>query len=261
MTGQTTPLVLTWNEAPNIARCLERLSWAERVVVLDSGSSDETAALVRSFPNAELHERKFDEHTVQWNHGADLVRTPWVLALDADYILPESFSAELRGLAAGEDVDAFFASFRYCIAGRPLRGCLYPPRAVLFRKDRCRYIQDGHTQLLDIPGRSLALTTLIDHDDRKPLSRWFLSQDRYAKLEAEKLLSADAAPLRAQDRLRRTMVLAPLATLVWCLLVKGLLLDGRAGWFYTWQRVTAEVMLALRLLEARLEQTRSKQLS
>jgi len=120
---------------------------------------------------------------------------------------------------------------------------------VLFRKDRCTYIQDGHTQLLKIPGRSGFLRTSILHDDRKPLSRWFVSQDHCVRLEAAKLETALTASLRWQDRARKLMLVAPILTFFYCLFAKGLILDGWRGWFYTWQRVLAEVMLSLRLLE------------
>src|SRR6185295_8313022 len=89
-----TPVVLTFDEAPNIGRCLSRLSWASRVVVLDSGSTDGTADIARSHPNVDLHVRAFDDHVSQWNHGVSLVKTPWVLSLDADYIVPEAFVRE-----------------------------------------------------------------------------------------------------------------------------------------------------------------------
>lgn len=247
-----TPLVLTWNEEPNLRRCLERLRWAREVVVIDSGSTDGTAAIAAEFPNVRWRVRPFDDHTAQWNFGVDVVGTNWVLALDADYVLGAGFEDELAGLPADTPHDAFFAGFRYLIEGRPLRACLYPPRAVLFRRDRCRYREDGHTQLLEIPGSSAMLSARIDHDDRKPLSRWLVSQDKYAKLEAEKLLSLPAEELHFNDRLRRTMILGPVLVFFYTLIVRGLILDGWAGWFYTFQRTLAEIMLSLRLLEKRL---------
>ena len=79
-----TPLVLTLDEAPNLERCLSRLQWAFRVIVLDSGSTDDTVAIARGFPNVDVHVRAFDSHTEQWNAGIDLVQSPWVLSLDAD---------------------------------------------------------------------------------------------------------------------------------------------------------------------------------
>jgi glycosyltransferase involved in cell wall biosynthesis len=247
-----TPLVLTFNEAPNIARCLERLSWASRIVVVDSVSTDETARLVRGFPNAELHERRFDNHTAQWNFGVDLVQTPWVLSLDADYMLNDHFNSALLSLTPSDEVDAYYVPFRYCIQGQPLSSCLYPPRAALFQKDRCRYVEDGHTQLLSVQGKTATLSTPIDHDDRKPLSRWLWAQDRYAALEATKLLGADPSSLRLQDRLRLWMAPAPMVAFVYTLFARGLIRDGWRGWYYVFQRTLAEILLSLHLLEHKL---------
>jgi glycosyltransferase involved in cell wall biosynthesis len=246
-----TPLVLTYNEEPNLRRCLGRLAWANEVVVVDSGSTDATVAIAAEFPNVRVIVRPFDDHTSQWNFGLDATNTNWVLTLDCDYVLGEGFEQELTALPAEPASDAFFASFRYLIHGKALRACLYPPRAVLFRKDRCRYVPDGHTQLLRISGPILNLRSFIDHDDRKPLGRWFASQAKYAALEAEKLLTASRESLRLQDRLRLTGWAAIPASLVYTLLVKRTLLDGWRGWYYALQRTLAEIMLALEILERR----------
>ncbi len=247
-----TPLILTYNEESNIGRTLERLKWATNIVVLDSGSTDRTAEIVQCFSNVSFHIRPFDDHTSQWNHGVDLCVNTWVLALDADYMVAEELCSELENLTLSDDVEAFYSRFNYCVFGQPLRATLYPPRAIFFMRDRCRYQQDGHTQLLHIPGRVGFLRCVIDHDDRKPLSRWIVSQDNYARLEALKLLAVPNSCLRLQDRLRMLIIPAPLISLVYCLLVKGLILDGYAGWYYSYQRVLAEILLSLRLLEYRI---------
>jgi glycosyltransferase involved in cell wall biosynthesis len=245
-----TPLILTWNEETNLRRCLERLRWAKDVVILDSGSTDATAIIAAEFPNTRLLVRPLDDHTTQWNFGVDATATNWVLSLDCDYILCPGFEDELSRLDEVPASDAFYSSFRYLIFGKPLRACLYPPRAVLFRKDRCRYVPDGHTQILSIPGSSAHLTTQIDHDDRKPLSRWFASQDKYAQLEADKLTSLKH--LSFQDWIRRTMILGPIFVFLYTLLVRRTVLDGPHGWFYAFQRTLAEIMLSLRLLEKKI---------
>lgn len=248
---EITPMVLTFNEAPNIGRCLERLRWARRVVVLDSVSKDDTVSIARGFPNAEVHQRPFDNHTDQWNHGVGLVQTPWVLSLDADYMLTDELVEEVCSPGQAEDVAAYFARFQYCVHGRPLRGSLYPPRAVLFQKDRARYIDDGHTQLLETIGPTASLRGVILHDDRKPLSEWVANQLRYARLEARKLLSRPRWSLSLNDRIRLTGFLGPALVLPYCLIAKGGLLDGWPGLYYAFQRLIAELLLALFLIEAR----------
>src|ERR1051326_2035309 len=147
MLDQITPLVLTCNEAPNIRRTLERLCWAKEVVVVDSFSTDDTLAIARRFPNIRIVQRAFDSFADQCNFGLQQIQTPWVLSLDADYILSEALVRELSQLStlnSQPSTCAFSARFRYCIQGRPLRASLYPPRTVLYRKDKARYRNEGH---------------------------------------------------------------------------------------------------------------------
>ncbi len=245
-----TPLILTYNEEANIDRTLSRLTWAERVVVIDSYSDDATVDIATSYDNVDLVQREFDDHTSQWNYGLDQVDTDWVLSLDADYQVPHVFVEEVRTLEPLPDLAGYRADFTYCAYGRPLRGTLYPPRIVLFRNERARYVQDGHTQRLSVEGDVSELDTKLKHDDRKPLTEWLDNQRRYAHLEAEKLTQADHVGIT--DRLRQTNVLAPLLTPLYCLFVQGLLLDGWAGWHYTLQRTYAELLLALVRVDARL---------
>lgn len=248
-----TVVIPVFNEEPNLPRTLERLRWARRVILVDSFSTDGTADIAGRFPNVEVVDREYVDQTTKWTQGTEMAETPWVLGLDADYVLGQGFEDELRSLVTGDEVDAWHARFRYCVNGHPLRGTLYPPRAVLFRKSRCHFVQDGHTQVLVVQGGEKLLQTPIDHDDRKPLTRWFASQDHCARQEADKLSTAAPATLRIQDRVRQWLVVAPVATLFYCLFAKGLILDGWHGWFYTWQRVLAEIMLSIRLLERKVQ--------
>lgn len=252
-----TPLILTFNEGPNIRRCLERLDWASRIVVMDSGSSDATQAICEDRERVSLVIRNFDCHSNQWNAGLDAVTTPWVLALDADFIVPQAFADELATLPDDENVDGYQADFHYVVHRRRLRGTLYPAKTVLFRKDRCRYVQDGHTQLLSGDERVSPLVCRIDHHDCKPLSRWLDSQRKYAALEAEKL-GLDNGASGIADHLRKMIWPAAPAAFLYTLFVKRLILDGWPGWFYALQRTYAEALLSLELLERRLASAGTK---
>jgi len=128
MLAKITPLILTYNEAPNIGRTLEQLRWARDIVVVDSFSDDETLEIVRTFPQARIFQREFDCHEKQWNFGLSEtgISSEWVLGLDADYVLTEEFSAELRALKPAPEVKGYRAKFIYCINGKRISSGVYP---------------------------------------------------------------------------------------------------------------------------------------
>ena len=82
-------VVLTKDEEANLGRCLEKLRWVRKVLVLDSGSTDGTERIAKSFPNVTWAVRKFDSFAGQCNHALGLLKSEWVLSMDADYILTE----------------------------------------------------------------------------------------------------------------------------------------------------------------------------
>jgi len=258
MLEQITPLILTYNEAPNIGRTLERLRWAMDVVVLDSFSEDETLAIVSQFPNARVFQRPFDDFAGQWDFGLNQtgISTEWVLGIDADFIMTDESIDELRSLQPAGTTDGYKARLTYCIHGNQLRSGLLPPLTVLYRRSAVSFAADGHTYRVRFKGETGMLRSPILHDDRKALRRWIEAQQKYTELEAGKLLAADPHRLSFPDRLRRLRIVAPTAVLLYCLIVRGGVLDGWPGFYYALQRMFAEVLLSLNLLEHDLKLTR-----
>ena len=250
MLDQITPLILTYNEESNLERTLHQLAWAKDIVIVDSFSNDDTLGIASRFNKTRIYQRPFDSHQNQWTFGLKetKINTPWVLALDADYVLTEGFISELATLKPGPHVNGYTAQFIYCLNGKRLRSGIYPAVDVLYRADKATYEQDGHTHRVDIQGEKGLLHSKILHDDRKPLRRWFLSQINYAELEAKKLRSSHPGSLGFADRIRTWRVVSPPAVLFYCLVIRGGVFEGWAGVFYAFQRMFAELLLSLHLL-------------
>ena len=258
MLEQITPVLLTYNEEENIGRTLERLNWASDIVVVDSYSTDMTLAIARRNPQVRLFQRAFDSHAQQWDFaiGNSGIKTEWILALDADYVLTEEVAAELARLHPEGSINGYSADFRYCVLGQPLRGTLYPPVTVLYRKGKARYAQDGHTQRVKVEGRIGKLRSKILHDDRKSLSKWLQAQDRYMQLEAQHIRRAEWSELGMADKVRSLPLFAPFLIFAYCYFGKMVLLNGKHGLYYATQRMLAESLLALRLIEAHWRESR-----
>jgi glycosyltransferase involved in cell wall biosynthesis len=244
--------------------------WVPKVIVVDSFSTDQTLEIALSFPNVQIVQRVFDTHANQWNAGLDRIDTEWALTLDADYVLTAELQEEIKKIEPSSEMALYWGEFDYCIFGRPLRASIYPPRVILFRTKRARYVDEGHTQQLRIKGKLAKFKGKVWHDDRKPLRRWFQSQDRYSEIEATYLLkqgarswenvklrhvpgTGEGGELSRIDRWRMKIVVVPILMPFYLLLVRGLIFDGWNGWYYAFQRTIAELMLAVRLLEQKLK--------
>ena len=247
---QITPLILTYNEAPNIQRTLENLTWAKQIVVIDSYSTDETLAILKNFKQVSIFQRQFESFADQCNYGLSKIISEWVLSLDADYLVTNDLIQAIQLLPDQTLVNSFSVQFKYCVFGKTLQGTLLPPRKVLYRGKYARYSNDGHSHKVIVDGLSEQLSGYIYHDDRKPLSRWLWAQDRYMILETQKLINTPISDLSIADKIRKFKILSPFVVFFYCLFLRKGILDGWEGWYYAMQRMLAETLLVIHLIEA-----------
>jgi glycosyltransferase involved in cell wall biosynthesis len=250
MLAKTTPLILTYNEESNLDRTLQQLTWAREIVIIDSYSTDRTLDIIAAYPQIRFIQHKFESFAQQCNFGLSQVQSEWVLSIDADYVLGSELIDEIAAIEDRQEIDGYLVPFKYCVYGKPLRGTLYPARQVLYRTHKGMYANDGHAHRVKIDGQVRSLSHFIYHDDRKPLSRWLWAQDRYMVIESKKLLATSDLELSWGDRLRKRKIFAPAVILIYCLIVKGGILDGWQGWYYAFQRTLAELLLAIHIIEA-----------
>lgn len=245
-----TPMILTFNEEANLQETLEGLRWAKQILLVDSFSTDRTLEIAAGFPQVRVVQRSFDHFADQCNFGLDQIASKWVLSLDADYKCDEAFAAEVAELDGSRH--GYEARFLYGIYGKPLRATLYPPRVVLYQAEQARYHRDGHAHRVTIDGDVGKIKTPILHDDWKPLATWFSAQIRYANQEADKLHNLNPSKFGWKDRIRTAVVFAAPLTLVYCLIYKRLIFDGWRGIYYSLQRVFAELVLSLVILDRKI---------
>jgi glycosyltransferase involved in cell wall biosynthesis len=104
-----------------VVRTLDRLTSAQRTVVIDSGSTNESLNIIRSYRQVKLFHKQFEDFASQCNFGIAQINSPWVLSLDADYELSDELVAELHDLKPDTAAGGFRARFVYRIFRRLLR--------------------------------------------------------------------------------------------------------------------------------------------
>lgn len=245
-------LILTYNEEVNLRRTLTSIHWIKNVLIIDSGSSDNTLNIASQFNNTKVIYRKFDTFACQCNFGLENLTTDWVLSMDADYILSSKLVDEINAIlikahASQKNYHGYQARFKYCVNGKQIRSGLLPPRTVLYQRMNARYIDDGHGHRVIVNGDIGKLKGKIYHDDRKELAIWFANQVNYQRIEARKLLETSSRRLPPQDLLRKHTGLAPFSVFLICIFFKGGLIDGKEGFIYALQRLVSESLLYLYL--------------
>jgi glycosyltransferase involved in cell wall biosynthesis len=235
------PVILTYNEEANIQRTLSKLTWAHKVLVIDSGSSDKTIMMTKNFPNTEVIHRPFDSFQNQWTFGlSQIPEDRWMLRLDADYVLSDSLIDEVNTLDLCPGL-CYSTHFQYWVLGSPIRCGIYPCKVVLFQKNNVNIHQDGHTERVFPKNGMTLLSSPIYHDDRKSKKRWIAQQDKYALDEAQKYWRSHTSLVyMASYRVFRLIALP-----VYILFFKCGFLDGINGLRYLRERLYSEINIII----------------
>lgn len=178
--------IIARDEADRIADAIRSVDFADEVVVLDSGSRDETVSISRSL-GAKVVETDWPGYVAQKNRALDQVRHEWVLSIDADErVSPELAESIRRVLSDGPQPDGFSVSRRQWYLGRWIRHSgWYPDRRVrLFRKSRCRWVGVDPHDRVEVGGRVARLSGDLLHLPYRSLEDHLDTINRYSTLFA-----------------------------------------------------------------------------
>ncbi len=187
-----TAIIVTYNEARNLPACLATLiGWVPKIIVVDSGSTDETVAIARA-AGVTVIEHPLDTHPAQWNwiFTSVPVTSAWTLALDADHrvtsALRDAISTALS--MAPLDVAGYYVTRQLIFRGHRLRwgGCTRPTLK-LFRTGLARCDEaEAPDHRFYIAGRVGVLHAPLLEDNRNEgdLGAWIAKQHARARMQA-----------------------------------------------------------------------------
>lgn len=88
--------VLAKNSARTIEKTLKSLAFVDEVLVIDTGSTDQTMEIAREFPNVKLFELPFKGFGMTHNEASQLASNEWILSIDSDEVVPEALAKEIQ---------------------------------------------------------------------------------------------------------------------------------------------------------------------
>lgn len=192
-----TVVILTFNEAQHVARAIGSVrDIAQRIVVVNSGSTDTTCKIAGDLGAQVLH-NPWVNYATQLNWALDQLGddTDWVLRLDADEIVMPELAAEIGKsiTTLDDDIEGVFVSRRMTFLGRPIRhGGLFPIRVLrLFRHGKGRCENRWMDEHIKVEGKTADFHGEIVDDNLSSLSWWTEKHNSYASREVVDILNLE----------------------------------------------------------------------
>ncbi|MBI4302615.1 MAG: glycosyltransferase family 2 protein [Chloroflexi bacterium] len=184
-------IVITKNEQEHIQGCLESVTWADEMIVLDSFSQDNTVTLSGKF-TPQVYQRSFTTFPQQRNAALALARGDWVLFLDADERVTPSLAVEIQAILASPAYPGYWVPRRNIILNKWIRHAGWFPdyQLRLFRRELGRYDegQEVHERVL-LEGPAGHLENPLLHYNYQSFGQIFHRQSLYAPYEARSLFN------------------------------------------------------------------------
>ena len=222
--------IITFNEAANIGDACKSLSWADEIIVVDSGSTDQTRQIAAD-SGARVITREWPGFAAQKQFATELAAHDWVFSLDADERVSDELKASIANLREAPETelaDGYRIPRRSYYQGRWIRGGGWYPdwQLRLFRKSRGRW-EPRHIHesvKLDSGARVAKLSgNILHYSVRDSAHHHRMIGERYAPLAAQQMFAEGR-----QTSALKIATAAPSA-FIGSYLLKGGFRDGLAG--------------------------------
>lgn len=188
--------IVAHNEAERIGACIDSVSWADEIIVVDAGSTDGTQEICRK-RGALLIRRPWEGYAAQKNFALSKASHSWILSLDADECVSPGLAGEILSVLSDDaPAEGYRVPRKNIFFGRWLRhGDLWPDYQLrLFRSDAGAFNEKSVHESVVVEGRVGVFSSPLEHYSYDSLFDFFQRQVKYARLSAEDLFSRGAQP-------------------------------------------------------------------
>lgn len=181
--------IITLNEEENIKRAIESVKFVDEIIVVDSGSEDDTVEIAKKL-GAKVFTHTFVNYADQKNFAAQKATGDWTLSLDADEEVTEELAKEIQDTLDTTEYDGFLLPRRNIILGGEIKHSRWSPDAHvwLWKKTKGKWIGKVHEELV-VDGQVGNLKGAKMHYQDKSIFEFMLSLNQYTQIEAEEKFS------------------------------------------------------------------------
>ncbi len=188
--NKVSAVVIAYNDEPYLEACLETLTWADELIVVDSHSTDGTETISRKFTD-KVFQHDFHGFGRLRNEAIAHATHDWIFSLDTDERATPEICDEIRHvLERGPEADAYFVPRLNYFLGRSIRHCGWYPdyrQPQLFRKSRMHYREELVHEGFELDGRIGYLHQHVLQYPFRDIDHYLAKMDRYSDLMADRM--------------------------------------------------------------------------
>lgn len=191
-----TAVILTLNEAAHIQDCIASLKFADKILVFDSFSTDNTFELAKA-AGARVEQRKFDDYASQRNAAIDAAGGDWILFVDADERITPELAAEVQSVLDKPGYAGWRIPRHNYIFGTLTRGAGWFPdyQTRLLKVGAARYDPTRKVhEIVELDGELGTLSTPLVHYNYRDLGQFLEKQRKYTAYEAKIMFEQGVRP-------------------------------------------------------------------
>lgn len=217
-------IIITKNESAHIVGCLQSVAWADEIIVLDSGSVDDTVDLCRAVTD-KVYSTDWQGFGIQKQRALDKATGDWVLSIDADEIVTPELKLEIQQAIQIGDMNGFEIPRLSNYCGRQMRhGGWFPDYVLrLFRRDCGRFTDHVVHERIVVDGNTDRLNTPFLHDAFVDFEEVLHKVNNYSTLGATVLYE------RGVRSSLRKAIMKGVWTFIRTYFLKAAFLDGQQG--------------------------------
>lgn len=183
-----TAVVLTKNSEKTLTRCLDSVSWADEILVIDAESEDKTQEICRRYPNLNFQIRKWTGFRDQRNFALKVAKNDWIFSIDSDEACTPQLAQKLKSLVQEQKPQskkAYKVHRTEYFLGKPVRYGVWNPsyQDRFFLKEGVQYVNEVHEypKFLELPG---IIHETIEHWPDFNVEQFLDKMNRYTTIEA-----------------------------------------------------------------------------
>jgi len=242
-------IIITKNEAEHISRCLASVNWADEIIVVDSGSGDNTVEICRAYTD-KVFISDWPGFGMQKQRALDKAQGDWVLSIDADEVVTPELREEIEKALQQDYYRGYEIPRLSSYCGRQMRhGGWWPDHVLrLFRRDCGRFTASAVHERIIVQGQTGQLTTPLLHDAFVDLDEVLHKVNCYSSLGAEILYQKGT-----QSSISKAIFKA-FWTFVRTYFLKLAVMDGRQGLMLSISNAEGTYYKYVKLLELQSRQ-------